>query len=314
MYYLNYVYHPSFFNFFVLRDVYLLLSLSSACLSRLRGPDTCAMACQAKSTWGESGRPGSEALPAERRENRFSDLGMRGGHLRTPWRGRHILLLSIIIIICPHMLIISGHYLYHVLVCIAASTCSHCYYVSLACADQTNNNNMRYNLPRWGVVARDAAISQRAMPQRVACDSRSGPAACKDVARAVAPRGVVRICLRCVPKSQTVPPIFRRQRLAGRPVAFAPRLLCARRPRQRFVRCCAAPRRPNMPATRAQIANHSSDSPLATLRCPAGRSRLTSALRPSPAVSRGVVARDVVISPCAAPRLLCFRRPRRRLA
>ena len=200
------------------------------------------------------------------------------------------------------------------LVCIAASTCSHYYYVSLACADQTNNNNMRYNLPRWGVVARDAAISQRAMPQRVACDSRSGPAACKDVARAVAPRGVVRICLRCVPKSQTVPPIFRRQRLAGRPVAFAPRLLCARRPRQRFVRCCAAPRRPNMPATRAQIANHSSDSPLATLRCPAGRSRLTSALRPSPAVSRGVVARDVVISPCAAPRLLCFHRPRRRLA
>ena len=191
------------------------------------------MACQAKSTWGESGRPGSEALPAERRENRFFRFGhaWRTSADAMAWQAHST---AIIIIISPHMLIISVHYLYNFLVCIAASTCSHYYYVSLACADQTNNNNMRYNLPRWGVVARDAAISQRAMPQRVACDSRSGPAACKDVARAVAPRGVVRICLRCVPKSQTVPPIFRRQRLAGRPVAFAPRLLCARRPRRWF--------------------------------------------------------------------------------
>ena len=123
-------------------------------------------------------------------------------------------------------------------------------------------------------------------------------------------------------------------------------------------RCCAAPRRPKTPAPRAQSANRSPDSPPATPRCPAGRSRPASSLRaspaaaactdaaallrcaaasddahdacptrkpfssdfslatghrpagrsrptfvlrPSPATSRGVVARHVVIAPCGTP-------------
>ena len=47
-------------------------------------------------------------------------------------------------------------------------------------------------------------------------------------------------------------------------------------------RCCAAPRRPKMPAPRAQF---TPDSPRATPRCPAGSSRPTCSLRPSPAVA-----------------------------
>ena len=60
-------------------------------------------------------------------------------------------------------------------------------------------------------------------------------------------------------KSQTVRRILRRQRLAAPPAALAPRILCVRRPlwllAQMRRRCCAAPRRPKMPATRAQFAN-----------------------------------------------------------
>ena len=57
-----------------------------------------------------------------------------------------------------------------------------------------------------GVVARDLAISPRALPRRVARASRSGLAACKNAARAVAPRRGVQSCLRRVPSSQTVVP------------------------------------------------------------------------------------------------------------
>ena len=75
------------------------------------------------------------------------------------------------------------------------------------------------------------------------------------------------------------------------------------RPRRRLAQmrrhCWAALRRPKMPATRAHIASTFPDSPLATPCCPAGRSRPTFALRPSPAASRGGAARDDAISPAS---------------
>ena len=82
-------------------------------------------------------------------------------------------------------------------------------------------------LASWGVVARHVAphaplaISPRAMPQRVARAPRSGLPAPDNAARTVAPRRHVRSCSRCVPKSQTVCTILRRQRLAAQPSAVA---------------------------------------------------------------------------------------------
>ena len=276
------------------------------------------MACQAKSTWGESGRPGSEALPAERRENRFSDLGMRGGHLRTPWRGRHILMLLIILIICPHMLIISVHYLYHflsalqrllVLIIIMSLSLARTKQTTTTCAITCQDGALlRATLQFRSAPCHNALLATLVPALRLA---KTWPALLRRAASSE---------YACVAYQSRKPfPRFSagNASLAGRSLSphvfFAP-VARGGGLRRVGVRCCAAPRRPNMPATRAHIASHSSDSPLATLRCPAGRSRLTPALRPSPAVSRGVVARDVVISPCAAPRLLCFHRPRRRLA
>ena len=132
--------------------------------------------------------------------------------------------------------------------------------------------------------------------------SRSGLVACTYAASAVTPLHGVRRRPRRVPNSQTVLPIPRRQRLAARPAARAPRLLCVRRPRRRLAQL----RRrlatvSEDAAARAQIANSFPDYPLATVRCPAGRSRHTSVVRPSPAASLGVVARGVVISLCGTP-------------
>ena len=61
-------------------------------------------------------------------------------------------------------------------------------------------------------------------------------------------------------------------------------------------RCCAAPRRPKLPAPRASIANGSLKSPPAAPPCPAGRPPPPA---PSPAASRRLVAHYVVISPRA---------------
>ena len=75
-----------------------------------------------------------------------------------------------------------------------------------------------------GLVARGVAISPCAMPHRVIGAPRSGPAVCKDAARAVAPRRGVRRCPHSVFKSQTILPIPRWQRLVARLVALALRL------------------------------------------------------------------------------------------
>ena len=81
--------------------------------------------------------------------------------------------------------------------------------------------------PSRHVSVRDVVILPRAMPH-FALRARLAPAfaACNDASCSVALRRNVQICPWCVPKSQTVAPILRRQRRVARPSAVAPSRRC----------------------------------------------------------------------------------------